>query len=200
MMGSFSVYTYWMKAREEHTLQRSGELADVLACLQAGAAWFARRNNKRLCEGPPERRQPGAQRFTHADADAQYLWPLILEQDAPRSGHTFRSAMGSRYCSMWIGEHWNGSGAHCGKTAAEHGALLERAAPAPKPSVDICAHGVALSDGCLKCGRVIHRRGTRVHRAHEPLCVDKAGHPHDNECECWCHDEDESDSDSKEER
>lgn len=27
-------------------------------------------------------------------------------------------------------------------------------------------------------------------KPHEPLCVDKIGHPHDNECECWCHDED----------
>jgi hypothetical protein len=24
---------------------------------------------------------------------------------------------------------------------------------------------------------------------HDPLCVDKLGHPHDNECECWCHGE-----------
>lgn len=23
--------------------------------------------------------------------------------------------------------------------------------------------------------------------AHDPLCFDKSGHPHDIECECWCH-------------
>lgn len=31
-------------------------------------------------------------------------------------------------------------------------------------------------------------------KPHEPLCVDKIGHPHDNECECWCHDEDDTDA------
>lgn len=30
------------------------------------------------------------------------------------------------------------------------------------PSSGVCAHGVLMTDGCLKCGRVVHRRGTRV--------------------------------------
>lgn len=32
-------------------------------------------------------------------------------------------------------------------------------------------------------------------KPHEPLCVDKIGHPHDNECECWCHDDAEGGAD-----
>lgn len=88
---------------------------------------------------------------------------------------------------------WNHDGVLCLRAVDNP---LHTATTAPNSSEGTCVHGVALTDGCLKCGRVVHRRGTRVHRAHEPLCVDKVGHPHDNECECWCHDEDESDTGS----
>jgi len=129
MVWQESVYSIWLSAREEERLRREGgdALPDVLACIQQGAAWRARRNSKRLCEGPPERRLPRT-----GATEILYLWPLTmrrvwadLEQErAERSApadHAFHSSARTSFCSVWLTEHsGSGGGYHCGRMRSEH--------------------------------------------------------------------------------
>lgn len=60
----------------------------------------------------------------------------------------------------------------------------------PELHKPVCVHGVLMTDGCVKCGRTISRRGTRVHREHGGLCTGGICFEDDftDDCDCWCHD------------
>lgn len=124
-----SVHSVWLSAKEEDRLRTEGGEAfpDVLACLQQGAAWRARRDGKRLCEGPPVRRVPRA-----GATEVLYLWPLTTRRiwadlererlERERSPwHPFWSSTRSDFCTAWIQTRsGDGRGYHCGRRRAEH--------------------------------------------------------------------------------
>jgi hypothetical protein len=79
----------------------------------------------------------------------------------------------------WVpGQPWPGTKKHP-MTVAEVG---------PKnPGMTYCGHRYA-EPGCSGCGYTFPDRDRTVDPfEHDPLCVDREGHPHDNECECLCH-------------